>query len=798
MLPNAKSPANEPTQYGHFSDDGSEYIITDPTTPRPWVNFLTNGDYTALCSHLGGGFSFYLDHRFNSVLRRGDHQFLEDLPARLFYLKDEDSGEVWTANVLPFGKYDTFEARQGIGYTTIASSYAGVTSDVRYFVPQGIDAELWELELTNHSDRPRRLSVYSVADIMMGNVSLDETDNYFMALFNDVIIDGSTMYFIKKWWHPHYGWTEENGIWKHRIAVTTTVTPSSMMSNREAFIGAFRGYHNPIALESATLPQAPSEGKQIAAVYQWRITLEPGERWGTKLAVNAQTNEDNEENRALVAALQHPQSYADAWQRTREYFSTLFAGVEVQTPDPLINTMANYWNKYQAMVNFYCGRGPSYYHKGQYQGMRDSCQDAFGMIALSPALARTNILRIASFFFADGRCCGGCNRIGLPEGPADKSDLPLWLILTVSDYLRETGEFSLLDEHIPLMDGGTSTIYQKMIAGIDRMCEERGSHGLPLMGHGDWNDAANAVGAEGKGESVWLGMFLYFVIQEMAPLMERRGEVEKLQLYQARAQEIWGIVNEQCWDGEWFVRAFKDDGSPLGVKGQREGYIWINAQTWAVIANISSAERLNACMDAVETHMGTEFGLMNLAPAYRDIDESIGLITRFLHGWKENAAVFSHASSFNVVARAMLGRGKDAVDLFTRLLPGNKAPDQYMMEPYVFSQFCVGPSCPDEFGRGAYHWLTGTAAWMFRAMADYIIGVHPLLDGLRISPAIDPTWQRFSMRRQFRGATYFFEFTNPGCVETGVAELYLDGVRISGNVLPLPTAAEHHVRVLMG
>ncbi len=571
-----------------------------------------------------------------------------------------------------------------------------------------------------------------------------------------------------------------------------------MLVNREIFFGPYRSYANPAALEPELLPDALTAGKPLVVSCQWRITLQPGERWGTKLAIGVQSNDESEENAQTLRDLQQPETYAAAWTRTRVFWQELFSGIEVKTPDANINIMINTWNKLQASVNFFFGRGPSYYHKGQYPAMRDCCQDAFGIIALDPALAKENIRRIARFYFADGRACGGCNRIGLSEGASEKVDLPLWLILTVADYLRETGDFTLLDESLPLMDGGESTIYQKMLTGIERMLEDRGVHGLPLIGHGDWNDAANMIGHEGKGESVWLAQFLFFVIHEIAPLMERRGDLERRTLYLQRAEELKERINEHCWDGAWFVRAFRDDGRPVGTRTDTEGFIWINSQTWAAIAGCSTPERLNRCLDSAEQYLGTDYGMMNLAPAFTQIDETIGLITRFMRGWKENAAVFSHASAFNVVARAKLGRGKDAVDLFNRLLPLNKDPDHYLIEPYVYPQFVVGPSFAEEHGRGAYHWLTGTAAWMLRAMVDYILGVHPELDGLRINPAVDPSWKEFSLKRKFRGSVYEIEFSNPEGVETGVQQLLLDGQPIAGNLLPLPTQPVHKVTVVMG
>lgn len=784
--------------YGRFSDDGSEFIITTPRTPRPWINYLTNGDYCALCSQVGGGFSFYRDHRVNAVLRRGMNQHLEDLPGRFIYVKDERTGDVWCPGAHPIADVDDFRACHGMGYTRIESVRRGVRAQLRFFVPPGIDAECWMLELANDGPEPLDLSVYSFADLALGNVSLEEQAVQFMCLFNETAMGEQEMIFHKRWWHSEYGWHEVEGAWPYRAFATTSVKPVAMLANRDEFFGAFRLADRPEAIERDDLPDAVNSGKDLAAVFQWRVTLEPGKAWHADVAIGVQPDEDTGEARARIRALQDHETYRRAWEDTLRHWRDLFDTVSVETPVDDVNRMGNWWNKWQLMVNFYFGRGPSYYHKGQYPAMRDSCQDAFGVIPLSPALARRNLVRIGGFFFADGRAGAGCNRIGVAEPPSIKVDLPLWYVLAVCDYLRETADDTILDESVALLDGGRSTVYEKMRTGIERMIDQRGPHGLPLIGKGDWNDAASNIGPGGKGESVWLAQFLYFVIHQIAPVMRRRGDTAALAAYERRAAEIRGIVNDVCWDGEWFVRAFRDDGRPVGVRGEKEGTIWINSQTWAVIAGISDRERLGACLDAVEAHMGTPYGLTNLAPAFTEVDETIGLITRFRAGWKENGAVFSHASAFNVVARAMLGRGREAVDLYRRILPCARDPRQYLMEPYAFSQFCAGPAAGPEFGRGAFHWLTGTAAWMFRALTDYIIGVRADWDGLLVAPAVDPSWTAFGLKRTFRGSVYHFEFANPDGVETGVREIILDGTPIAGNLVPAPTQPVHHVRVVMG
>lgn len=784
------------TEFGHFAADGSEYIITTPTPPKPWINYLTNGNYCALSSHVGGGFSYCVDHRLHGILQRGLHQANDDLPGRFVYIKDEETGEIWTANVHPIGKHDRFEARHAPGTTSITSSYQGIDARLRFFVPPDINAEIWDILLTNAGNRPRRLSIYSCASFSLGNVSLYEHETGFHSLFHEVTLREDGLVARHNFWFTEDGWSEHNKVWPNQVVVTSGQNPQRILADRNAFIGAMRHAHNPVALESEWLPQAQTQGRHLVAVFQWRIELAPGQQWKNHVAIAIQPRDADAD--ALVAKLREPGFVQAAWDATQAHWRELFAPLSVQTPDADINRMMNTWNKLQLMINFHYGRGPSYYHKGQYPAMRDCCQDAFGVIPLSPELAGKNLRRIAGFFFSDGQACGGCNRAGLPEGPSVKVDLPLWFVLAIADYIRETGEVGMLDESFPLMDGGASTIYQKMLAGIDRMVDQRGPHGLPLIGKGDWNDAANRVGAEGRGESVWLAQFLYLSLKEITPFLELKGDAGRLERYKARAEELRRLVNETCWDGQWFTRAFRDDGRPLGVKGEKEGFIWINSQTWAVIADISDPKRLNECMDSAAKHMGTPYGMTNLAPAYTTYDPSVGLITAFLPGRKENAAVFSHASSFHVVARAMLGRGRDAVDLYRKILPSGRDARHYAVEPYVYSQYCAGPGAGELMGEGAFHWLTGTAAWMFRAMTDHIIGVQPQLDGLRICPAVDPSWKSFSMRRRFRGSDYTIRFENPGGVETGVRELRLDGKVIAGDKLPLPTAAKHEVVVVMG
>jgi len=786
-------------QYGHFSPDGKEYVITNPNTPRPWINYLTNGEYVALCSHRGGGFSCFLDHRFNNVLRRGQQVQLEDVPGRFFYVKDEETGEIWSLGGHPIsGKCDQFEARHGIGYTKISSAYRGIEGEQRYFVPRGHNCEIWTASLKNSSQKLRRLSIVSYAEMLLGNWFIDVSEPVFASLFNVIQQDGQTAVFQKQFWNTTAAYNEHNEHWPLHVFATSTNKPVVIGTNRDAFIGAFRTLKDPIGLTSELIPQVSGSGKDACLAQQWRVTLAPGETWSTDVIVGVQPTDSPSENAAEIAKLQRPETIAELWSATQAWWTEILGSFSIETPDADINLIVNIWNKLQVMVNFFFGRAPSYYHKMQYPSVRDQCQDTFGAILVSPELAREKILHIAKFFFSDGRAGAGCNRIGLPEAPSIKVDVPLWLALTVGDYIRETGDWTILDVSLPLLDGGASTIFEKMRQGMERIASDKGPHGLPLMGRGDWNDAADQIGAKGKGESVWLAQFLCFAVKESAFIFEHKGDKESLAKYLRIAEEQERIVREQCWDGEWFVRAFKDDGTPVGAKGAKEGFIWINSQTWAVMAEVGTEEQRQKSMDSVIQHLETDYGLMNLAPAYTKPDFSIGIITAFKPGFKENAAVFSHASAFNVCARAKLGRGKDALSLFRKLLPQTKSSDRYLLEPYAYAQFVAGPGAGEEMGRGAWHWLSGTAAWMIRGLSDYIFGIRAEMDGLSVNPAVDPAWKEFTFVRRFRGSTYTFYFHNPQGVEHGVAELLLDGNCIEGTRLPLPTAAAHRVDVTLG
>lgn len=448
-------------------------------------------------------------------------------------------------------------------------------------------------------------------------------------------------------------------------------------------------------------------------------------------------------------------------------------------------------------MNFNFGRAPSYYHLEQSMGMRDSFQDAFGMIPLNSDWAREQILRVASFIFSDGSPCDVTSRIEYKANKGIKVDVPLWMALATCNYINETNDMGVLDEVIPYLDGGEGTLYEHILLGLKRIACDKGSHGLPLFGGGDWNDSLNRVGEKGIGESVWLAQFIYYCINEIKPLLILKNDEREVAELTKIAEDFKIAYEQVAWDEDWYIIGYNDLSEPVGTKKDRVGNTYLNTQTWAVISGIGTQERLEKAMDAVDEYLETPYGLSLVMPAYDMLDENIGVSSAFARGMKENGAVFSHATAFNLVAKAILGRGNDLYRVYKKVLPACKAQDIHMTEPYIYSQFSHGPNSP-EYGRGAYHWMTGTAAWMFRVVLDYMLGIQPKLDGIEVNPCINDEWEYYEVNRPFRNALYKFKVYNQNHKQTGVDYIIVDGLKIEGNYIEyLADNKEHTVEVYM-
>lgn len=778
-------------EYGHFSEKGDAFIVTRYDTPLPWTNYLSNGDYCAVVSSTGGGFSFYKSHHANMILRREQRNLISDRPGRYVYIRDNDTNEIFTVNVLPVQSgFDAFEAEHGMGYTKVTSESHGIRGELTYFVPIGMDAEIVRIRLENVSGKKRNLSVYFYEELQLGNFEFNEHERAISSMFGRAAIRDGRIYANYTLWST----SREAGAnfqsdksWPYTVVVGAVRGADHLETSQERFIGVHNDIHNPAALRQAQLSDTDTYGMPSVAALQWELTLEPEAEYANDVYTRIFETE-----RGMQQELASAEAVDALYNETLAYWQRYIGSIIINTPDAELNRNFNYWNKYQIYMNFQFGRAPSYYHLEQSMGMRDSFQDAFGMIPLHPDWAREQILRVASFIFSDGAPCDVTSRIEYKANKGIKVDVPLWMALATCNYVNETADMAILDEVIPYLDGGEGTLYEHILRGLKRIACDKGSHGLPLFGGGDWNDSLNRVGAKGVGESVWLAQFIYYCINEIKPLLRYKNDEQELAALTAIAEEFKAAHEACAWDGAWYIIGYNDLKEPVGTKKDRVGNTYLNTQTWAVISGIGPRERLEQAMDAVDTYLETPYGLSLVMPAYDGLDENIGVSSAFARGMKENGAVFSHATAFNLVAKALLGRGNDLYRVYKKVLPACKEQDVHKTEPYIYSQFAHGPNSP-AYGRGAYHWMTGTAAWMFRAVLDYMLGVRTRVDGLTIQPCICDAWDGYEVTRPFRENVYDIRVHNPAHKQTGVAYITVDGVRQDGNFIPYAADGKTHV-----
>jgi cellobiose phosphorylase len=487
-------------------------------------------------------------------------------------------------------------------------------------------------------------------------------------------------------------------------------------------------------------------------------------------------------------------------KKLKELWFSRVHRIGVETPDGDINRLTSSWTPYQIIIKSYLSSAPSYYHASDGSpGFRDAMQDAFGLCMLEPRRTRELILRLVSFQFRDGCASHRAPRVPLRAERSEKSDLPLWIPLAVLHLVLETGDTSIIMEKVPYADGPPATVIDHIRAGLERSMGDCGSHDLPWMHDGDWNDALDGLGGKGRGESVFLGQFLAFALKNSARLAGLIGEGELSRDWLEKAEDLIKVINDHCWDGDRFVRAFHDDGTVIGCRENREGSVYLTPQVWAVIGDLASRERKKTCMETVEKYLATPSGMRCLAPPYSEYDPHVGLISCFPPGVKENGAIFSHAMAFCIVAELMLGHAEKAWDIICKANPlkrGRDHPD-YSVEPYVYSQFVAGPET-NLSGQGFHHWLTSTCSWMQYAVVNWMLGVRADIDGLIIDPCIPSHWKGFRMKKPFRGSTVNIVVENPTNVNSGIKSIHVDGRSFQGNRIPIIEKESFEVKVVLG
>lgn len=783
------------SKYGHFSPNGREYIITRPDTPRPWINYLTNGKFTSLCSATGGGFSFYIDPGLNRITRAlpGDTTSF-DRPGRYLYIRDNDTGKYWTANWQPvMASADFWEARIGLGYNKLTSINQKIQIDVTYFVPLDEDMEIWDVKVKNLSEKKRNISVTSYVEWVLGSFSKDLADRNFDSFFNDVYFEDNTIYATKRRWDRA---DKRGATWDYWAYHTGSEKFECFDCVKEDFVGQYRYLSNPIAIEKGFCKNGYGESEDAIGSLTNFLELESGEEKKFHFIVGIEEKKEaiSKKYKQIVTRAFVDEKFKQVNKFWDEYINRL----TVKTPDPEFNLSVNIWNKYQAYIASQMGEAISFYIGAGSWGFRDESQHIYGVLPLDEEFAREKMIELLEHQLEEGKTVHAWNRLTNEGFITNHSDDPQWLVMMVLHYLQETGDLTFLKKKIKFFDKGSATVLEHMLRALDHTLYHVSPNGIPLRRTADWNDAL-AGGHLEKGESLMVANQVAWNILEVVDVLDKVGQKEKAARYLNIYEHLKKTINEHYWDGEWYIRATDDEGNLIGSRKNKEGKIHINGQLWPVLSHIAPRERAERGMDSLWKHLMTQYGALTFTPAYTKINSALGVISQFAPGAKENAAVFSHPNAWIVVAEAVLGRGDKAYEAWKRtsFLTRAKDPDTYKVEPYVYSEFTYGPESP-RFGLGSYSWMTGSAAWFFRACIDYILGVRPEIEGLLIDPCIPKEWDKFEIKRIFRGATYFIKIKNPHHVSKGIKSIAINGKKIKGNLLPERKKGEYEVEVIMG
>ncbi len=786
-------------RYGHFSEDGREYVITDPHTPRPWANLITNPRIGLAVSQTGSGFS-WIDNSQLAAIVRWQQDLANDSSGRYLYLRDRDADRVASLAPAPCGSGEAAHVcRHGLGYTTFESEHDGVTARWTLFVDRQETVEIWRVSLVEHEGRSRRLTLVPFLEWNCGTSPAPRRE--FQKLFLETrfaeelpgIIAGSHMWDVssERWGH----WNTAFPFWS---AIASAQPLAGAEGDKAAFLGRGGDWRRPKALGSDA-PWAGRFGRHhdpIAAL-RAEIDLAPNGRFdgGFVLATTA----DPESAAALAARFATPAAMDASLTRAAEGWRERLAAHRIETPEPSLDWLANDWLRYQAISARLWGRAGYYQQSGAY-GFRDQLQDSQVWLTIDPARCRAQIALHAGHQFADGSVVHWWHPLTEQGHVTQMTDDLLWLGLVAASYIKETGNLDLLDEPSPFLDEvRPSALFDHVERAFARVFSRTSPRGLPLIGAGDWNDGLSALGLEERGESVWLGWFLIGLLDDWAEIARRRGLADRAKDLLARREGYLRAIEEHAWDGQWYRRATRDDGTWIGSAENRFGRIFLNAQTWAILSGAAHPERAKAAWAAVRGHLFCDgVGALLLAPAWSEPDETVGYITRYAPGLRENGGVYTHAATWAIAAAAAMKDGDAVEKLLAWINPSHHDPDTYWAEPYVLPGNVDGPESPYR-GRAGWTWYTGSAAWLPRVLAEYVLGVRPTWEGLRFDPCLPPTWPRAKMRRPYRGATLEIEIERQAGLRAGEVIVEVDGRVLPGGVLQEVEAGQSlRVRVVCG
>lgn len=786
------------TKYGYFTDDGNEYVITTPKTPHPWVNVISNGSYGLVVSQTGGGFSWDVHSEFNRITRW--HQdLIQDNWGKYIFIKNNETGEVWSPTWQPVKtELDKYECRYGLGYAKFASTYKDITTELTLFVPFDNTLEIWDLKIHNNSDAKVDLSLFTYFEWVLG--SSNDYHREFHKLFLETNFDEKINGIIatKRLWDIPLG---ERGHWNIDYEYTgffaSNKKVDSYDGDKESFLGNYGSLTNPKAITDGKLSNKAGVYNDSIASLNINLTIEPGKSERVNFYLGLKKNK--EEIEEMVNKYSSFQSVDDALKEVSKRWNELLGDFEIETPDEALNFTVNKWFRYQAISGRLWGRTAYYQQSGAF-GFRDQLQDSLVFLPIAPEKTKEQIKLHARHQFEDGTVLHWWHPISETGLSTKMTDDLLWLPFVVYQYVEETGDYSILNEVEPFYaDHKRATIYEHCIKAIDKVLNRLSERGLPLIGAGDWNDGLSAVGLDMEGESIWLAEFFYLILNQFQKISKAIGRKDISERLKTESDKLKEAYDKYAWDGEWFWRATKDSGEKIGSKENKEGKIYLNAQTWSVISGIADNDKKTTAMKSVEKHLLKNNGCLLLYPAYSKPDKYIGYLSRYAAGRRENGGVYSHAAAWAVWAFALLKQPEQAFESCKRLCPiySGADADKYAAEPYVMPGNIDGPDSPN-YGMAGWTWYTGSASWFQKIAVDWILGIRASSEGVIIDPLIPKEWNGYKVKRKFRGTVYNIEVTNNNHVSNGVNKIEVDGKEIKGNVVPPQNKETCDVKVFMG
>ncbi len=810
-------------KYGYFDDSEREYVITDPKTPFPWINYLGNHDYFSLVSNTAGGYTFYKDAKFRRLTRYRYNNVPMDNGGRYFYIKDGET--TWSPGWKPVKtKLDKYSCRHGMSYSIINSEKNGVEAEALFFIPLHFHGEIQRLKLKNNGDEKKSLKLFSFQEWCLWNAEDDMTNFQRNFSTGEVEVKDSVIY------HK----TEYKERRNHYAFYSVNTPINGFDTDRESFIGLYNGFDNPDVVAAGKPKNTIAHGWSPIASHYIEVELNPGEekeyifmlgyvenedekKWETKGVIN------KEKALKMIASFDTSDKVKHAFQELKDYWTELLSAYVLKSSDDKLNRMVNIWNQYQCMVTFNMSRSASFFESGIGRGMgfRDSNQDLIGFVHQVPERAKERILDIAATQFEDGSAYHqyqpltkrGNNAIG-----GNFNDDPLWLILSTTAYIKETGDFSILDEQVPFDndESKAKSHFEHLKASFYHVVNNLGPHKLPLIGRADWNDCLNLNCFSsnpnesfqttenkkgGTAESVMIAGLFVLYGTDFIKLCKTIGKDDEAREAQIHVDNMIKAVNEHGWDGKWFVRAYDFFGKKVGSDENEEGKIFIESQGFCTMAGIGAQDgKAKLALDSVKERLDCEYGIVLNNPAFTKYYIEYGEISTYPAGYKENAGIFCHNNPWIMIGETVIGRGDEAFDYYKKIAPAylEDISDLHRTEPYVYSQMIAGK---DAFkpGEAKNSWLTGTAAWNYYAITQYILGIQPDYNGLIVEPCIPASWDGFNVQRKFRGDIYNIKVENPNHVSKGVAKVVIDGKEQSSNKIELiGDGKEHSVTVVMG